>query len=276
MNIFSHKTVVVTGAGSGMGREYALAFAKLGAKLALNDFDRQGLDETVALLKRRFAHIPVYAQTFDVADRQAMLTFADNVVSQLGDVFVVINNAGISGKNKPVWHLAETDYQRIMNINFYGVVNGTQAFLPMMLNKGRGFIVNVSSVFGLVGVPNAADYCASKFAVRGFTEALMVELEGTGISVHLVHPGGVKTNIANNADHSNDFANKFLKTSPTAVVTYVIKQMLAGKPRIVFGSQSFKIWLSSWSLPLKKRNQLLYQEMKELLDDKDYAILHRD
>ena len=195
MKNFADKIVVITGAGSGMGRAYALEFARLGARLALNDFDAKGLAETLAMLP----HAPagaVYSEVFDVGDQAAVYAFAAAVQARLGNAHVVINNAGIAGGGRPVWLKDEAAYQRTMQVNFFGVVYGTRAFLPQLLANGEGAIVNVSSVFGLVGTPDASDYCAAKFAVRGFTESLMVELQQSPISVHLVHPGGVRTNIA--------------------------------------------------------------------------------
>lgn len=195
MKDFRDKTVVITGAGSGMGRAYALEFAKLGARLALNDYDAQGLDGTLALLKD-VPSLRTVRGVFDVSDRAAMERFADEVKATLGNAHVVINNAGIEGSGRPTWATPLAGYERVMRINFYGVLHGSQVFLPQLLANGEGALVNVSSIFGLIGTPSNSDYCASKFAVRGFTEALMVELHDSPVSVHLVHPGGIATNIA--------------------------------------------------------------------------------
>lgn len=272
MKDFNNKVVVITGAGSGMGRAYALEFARLGARLALNDFDPAGLAQTLGLLKGTQPKA-VYSKAFDVGDKDAMYTFAAEVKAQLGSAHVIINNAGIASNGLPVWLKDEADYERTMQVNFFGVLYGTRAFLPQLLENGEGAVVNVSSVFGLVGTPETSDYCASKFAVRGFTEALMVELHESPISVHLVHPGGVKTNIAKGVEGGEEFADKFLKTDPLDVARHVIKCIRSGKQRIVFGHQSFRVWLASWAMSLERRNRLIFKQMKDLRDPKNYRLL---
>jgi NAD(P)-dependent dehydrogenase (short-subunit alcohol dehydrogenase family) len=272
MKDFNNKIVVITGAGSGMGRAYALEFARLGARLALNDFDPAGLAQTLGLLKGTQPKA-VYSKAFDVGDKDAMYTFAAEVKAQLGSAHVIINNAGIASNGLPVWLKDEADYERTMQVNFFGVLYGTRAFLPQLLENGEGAVVNVSSVFGLVGTPETSDYCASKFAVRGFTEALMVELHESPISVHLVHPGGVKTNIAKGVEGGEEFADKFLKTDPLDVARHVIKCIRSGKQRIVFGHQSFRVWLASWAMSLERRNRLIFKQMKDLRDPKNYRLL---
>lgn len=267
MKNFKNKVVVVTGAAAGMGRAYALAFARLGAILALNDFDKKGLDETIRMVASRYPKIKVLGKAFDVGSRKEMNDFADQVKLTFGNAHVIINNAGISGGGKPVWALDDADYDRVIQINLFGVINGTRAFLPQLFENREGAVINVSSIFGLVGTPFNSDYCATKFAVRGFTESLMVELLNTPISVHLVHPGGIKTNIAkNNAEHGAEFEAKYLKTSPEDIVEYVIKKVKQGEPRIVYGYQARRVWLSSIALRLKARNQVIYKEMQEFVD----------
>ncbi|MEX1667130.1 SDR family NAD(P)-dependent oxidoreductase [Zhongshania arctica] len=268
MNNFKNKIVVVTGAGSGMGRAYALEFAKLGARLALNDYDSAGLAETVELL-REAGEVELYTATFDVADRAAMAGFADEVKSVLGNAHVIINNAGISGAGKPVWATPLATIERVMGINFYGVVHGTQVFLPQLIENGEGAVVNVSSIFGLIGPPNNSEYSASKFAVRGFTESLMVELHDSPISVHLVHPGGIATNIANMPQHQA-FSDKYLSTPPEQIVRHVIRGIRRGTPKIVYGRDSFKTWLGANLVPLRLLNKLIWHDMRKVLDRSDY------
>jgi butyryl-CoA dehydrogenase len=274
MKNFANKIVVITGAGSGMGRAYALEFARLGARLALNDYDRAGLAQTVGLLEQS-SPSPVFSQAFDVGDREAMSAFAAEVRQQLGNAHVVINNAGVGGGGQPVWAMADQDYERTLQINFFGVVYGTRAFLPQLLANGEGAIVNVSSVFGLVGTPSSSDYCAAKFAVRGFTESLMVELAESSISVHLVHPGGINTNIAKGSPNGEAFARQFLKTDPAEVAREVIRCIGTGKQRIVLGHQSMRVWLASWALSLERRNRLLHHLLKSLLDPRQYDPVRR-
>ena len=268
MKDFKNKTVVVTGAGSGMGRAYALEFAKLGAQLALNDYDAQGLDETLALLKG-VPGLRTVRGAFDVSDRAAMERFAAEVQATLGNAHVVINNAGIEGSGRPTWATPLASYERVMRINFYGVLHGSQVFLPQLLANGEGALVNVSSIFGLMGTPSNSDYCASKFAVRGFTEALMVELHDSPVSVHLVHPGGIDTNITR-AEHTQAFKAKYLSTPPEEIVQHVIRGIRRGTPKIVYGKDSFKSWLGANLLPLRWLNPIIWRDMSPVLDAKDY------
>ena len=268
MKNFKNKVVVITGAGSGMGRAYALEFARLGALVAVNDYDAAALAETVDLLTTQGV-ASVFSQAFDVADRENMLAFAESVEQVLGRAHVIINNAGIEGSARPTWATTPASFERVMRINFFGVLNGTQAFLPQIVANGEGAVVNVSSIFGLIGTPNHADYCASKFAVRGFTEALMVEMQESPIGVHLVHPGGIATNIARGAG-SQAFAQQYLTTPPKDIVRHVIKCIGRKQPKIVFGKDSFKTWLGSNFVPLKLLNRIIWREMKSVIDRKDY------
>ncbi|SFR48117.1 butyryl-CoA dehydrogenase [Marinobacter daqiaonensis] len=273
MKQFTDRVVVITGAGSGMGRAYALAFARLGAILALNDYHLESLEQT-AVLVRDLSHRPLLTSAFDVGNREHMYDFAARVKAELGHAHVVINNAGVSGEGLPSWLLGDDSYERVMQINFFGVVYGTRAFLPQLLANGEGAVVNVSSVFGLVGTPNNSDYCASKFAVRGFTESLMVELEQSPISVHLVHPGGIRTNIASGAAKGEEFTEKYLKTEPDDIVEQVIRCIRSGKQRLVYGHQARRLWLASWAMSLEKRNRVLFREMEDLLDPEHYGVLN--
>ena len=156
-----------------------------------------------------------------------------------------------------------------MAVNFYGVVNGSRLFLPQLMANGEGAVVNISSIFGLVGTPNSADYCASKFAVRGYTEALMVELQDSPINAFLVHPGGIATNITQKAS-SQAFSARFLTTPPEQIVEHVIACIRANRPRIVFGNQALRTWLASWALPLKWRNAVLWRELRAVTDQTHY------
>lgn len=267
MGKFSGKVVVVTGAGSGMGRSYAMEFARCGSKLALMDFDSKGLEETVRQVNAATS-AEVMQKTFDVSDRDAMFAFAEDVLKQYGTVDVVINNAGVAGLGQPGWETPIESYERVMNINFYGVLYGTKAFLPELIRKNSGHVVNVSSIFGLVGAPSHTDYSASKFAVRGFTEALMVELCQTNVGVHLVHPGGIATNIANNAPGGKDykeFNDRYLTTSPDEIAQVVRKGLEAGVVKVVYGNDSLKTWLGSNFVPLKWLNRIVWADMKKSL-----------
>ena len=274
MKNFDNKTIVITGAGSGMGRAYAIAFARLGARVAICDLDEQTLQQTRDLVAEMTQH-DVYSQVLDVSDRTAVFAFADQVQQTLGNAHMIINNAGIGGGGQPVWAMPEGQYERTLQVNFLGVVYATQAFLPQLLANGEGAIVNISSVFGLVGVPNTSDYCAAKFAVRGFTESLMVELADSPISGHLVHPGGIRTNIAKDVEGGDEFTRLFLKTDPDDFVNHVIGAIRRGQHRIVYGHQSRPLWLMSWLLPLRRRTRMLRKQMQPMLDPKTYKQVER-
>jgi NAD(P)-dependent dehydrogenase (short-subunit alcohol dehydrogenase family) len=186
------KVAVVTGAASGIGRALAEVLARRGCSLALADVDASGLAETsrrVESLGRRAT-----PHTVDVADWQRVVAFADEAVAAHGGVDLIVNNAGVSVTGTLEQQSIE-DLRWIIGVNFWGVVHGCKAFLPHLRRRPEAHIVNVSSVFGLIGLPTQSSYCASKFAVRGFSEALWAELADSRIGVTVVHPGGVRTNI---------------------------------------------------------------------------------
>ena len=191
------RVAAITGAGSGIGRSLAVELADRGAHLALSDIDGSGLAETVSRCEGR--SVKVTSQPLDVADRQAIYDWAAVVAADHGRVNLIVNNAGVS-LGSTVEAMSAEDFEWLMNINFWGVVHGTQAFLPHLKASGEGHVVNISSVFGLLSIPGQSAYNAAKFAVRGFTDALRMELEieGANVSATTVHPGGIKTNIVRN------------------------------------------------------------------------------
>lgn len=264
MKDFKNKVVVVTGAGSGMGRSYATEFGKLGAKLALNDYEEGPLNETLEILKKQGVS-EVYAETFDVSDKNKMFAFADNVKAKFGNAHVVINNAGIEGAVKSAYDIDVDDYHKIMNINFFGVVHGCKAFLPQLVENQEGAVVNVSSVFGLVGTPLNSDYCATKFAVRGYTQSLAIEFEESPISIHCLHPGGIATNIVRK-EAGKEFSKKYLTTPPDDIVKHVIKCIRSGKTKIVYGQDSLRMWIASNLVPHQFLNKVVHREFKKTMD----------
>jgi len=199
MKEFKGRVAAVTGAASGIGRALAKDLARRGAHLALADIDDVGLAETVAQCEG--LGVKITSQHLDVADRQAVYAWADRVVADHGAVNLVVNNAGVAMLGAMVESMSYQDFEWLMNINFWGVVYGTKAFLPHLKASGEGHIVNVSSAFGLISFPSQSAYNAAKFAVRGFTDSLRMELEieKASVSVTTVHPGGIKTNIVRNA-----------------------------------------------------------------------------
>ena len=199
MKQFENKVAAITGAGSGIGRELAIQLATAGCHLALSDINEAGLAETRKLAEAT-GDVRVTTQKLDVADREAVFAWAERVVADHGQVNLIFNNAGVA-LGATVEGMAIGDFEWLMNINFWGVVHGTQAFLPHLKASGEGHIVNISSLFGLLAVPSQSAYNAAKYAVRGFTESLRQELDMTdcGVSATTVHPGGIKTAIARSA-----------------------------------------------------------------------------
>jgi NAD(P)-dependent dehydrogenase (short-subunit alcohol dehydrogenase family) len=195
MKSFENKVAAITGAGSGIGRALALELARRRCDVALSDVDEEGLRGTVRHLGGLGA--VVTSQRVDVADREAVYAWADQVVSDHGKVNLIFNNAGVA-LAATVESMTYGDFEWLMDVNFWGVVHGTKAFLPHLKSSGDGHIVNISSVYGLAGIPSQSAYNSAKFAVRGFTESLRQELDmmSYGVSATSVHPGGIKTAIA--------------------------------------------------------------------------------
>ena len=247
------KVAVVTGAGSGIGRALAQLLAARGCKLALADINEDGLKETTASLQTE-----VLTHKLDVADRSAVYAFAEAVTAKFGAAHVVINNAGVS-VSQTVEKLEYQDFEWLMGINFWGVVYGTKAFLPGMLARNEGVIVNISSVFGIIAVPTQSAYNAAKFAVRGFTESLRHELAATKVKAICVHPGGIKTNIVRNARMYTDLKGRSDKqlmmdefqrmaaTTPEQAAETIVRGIERGKPRVLIGADAWFIdWLQRW------------------------------
>jgi len=242
MNELDGKLAVVTGAGSGIGRALAVKLARAGARLALADLDAVGLAETA-----RLAGGAVFASSLDVSDRGAVRAFAEAVGAQ-GGADLVVNNAGISSAGRVV-DLTPDTLERTMAVNFWGVVHGTQAFLPQLLARREAALANLSSTFGFMGVPGQAAYCASKFAVRGFTEALRHEVRGTGLRVTVVYPGGVRTAIASRSQVDFPVDPEVLAAAqrewdgqrlctPDAAAEAILDGLRRGRARVIIGGDA--------------------------------------
>ncbi|MEQ9005845.1 MAG: SDR family NAD(P)-dependent oxidoreductase [Pseudomonadales bacterium] len=255
---FRDRVAVVTGAGSGIGRALALALARAGAEVAVCDVDEAGLVGTLD----RLAGFRCTSRRVDVADRTAMTAFADAVVRDHGRVHFVFNNAGVD-VNAPVAHLAYEDFEWLMNINFWGVVHGCKAFLPHLERAGFGHIVNTSSIFGLITVPNQAAYHAAKFAVRGFSESLRQELEGQGLRVSWVMPGGVRTNVVRNAryqaadnqsptrDEAIALFDAYAPLSADQAAEEILRGVARNRARILVGRDARLMALLAWLAPVR-------------------------
>ena len=198
MKRFDDRVAAVTGAGSGIGRALAIELAGRGAHLAVSDIDEAGLAGTVDQCEGR--GVKVTAQLVDVAQRVEVEAWADQVVVDHGRVNLIVNNAGVA-LSATVQDMTYDDLEWLMGIDFWGVVHGTKAFLPHLQAAGEGHVVNLSSVFGLLSIPTQSAYNAAKFGVRGFTDALRIELDAAdcGVSATTIHPGGIRTNIVRNA-----------------------------------------------------------------------------
>jgi NAD(P)-dependent dehydrogenase (short-subunit alcohol dehydrogenase family) len=241
------QTAVITGAGSGIGRALAVRLSEHGCPVAIVDANALTLEETVTMLSG-----PVLAREVDVRDRGAQLAFAADVAEWApAPIGAVFNNAGVALMSTVAGASPEDD-EWLMSINFDGVVNGVRAFLPLLLQQDSGAMVNTSSVFGLAGIPFQSAYCASKFAVRGFTESLRHELVGTGVRAITIHPGGVKTNIARASRMHVDprglgrsreeMASEFeamVRTTPERAAEIIHRGVDAGKARILVGPDAY-------------------------------------
>ena len=244
MKTLADKVVVITGAGSGIGRALAVEAAGQGALLAISDINEAGLAETVDLVKNAGAR-EVRADRLDVADREAFSTYASEVAEHFGRVNVVVNNAGVTMTGE-FEELTYDQWDWIMGINFWGVVTGTKEFLPHLIASGDGHVVNLSSLFGLVSMPGQSMYNATKYAVRGMTEALREEMlvAGHPVGVTAVHPGGIKTAIARNARVSAKedkdrtaklFDEKLAKMTPERAAEIIINGILKNRARVLVG-----------------------------------------
>ncbi|GAA4682174.1 SDR family NAD(P)-dependent oxidoreductase [Nocardioides nanhaiensis] len=244
MKTLDDKVVVITGAGSGIGRALALNLARRGSLLALSDVDEAGLAETVDLVKGAGAR-EVRSDRLDVADRDAFAAYAAAVAEQFGRVNVVVNNAGVA-LSGDLAEISYDDMEWIVGINFWGVVHGTKEFLPHLIASGDGHVVNLSSLFGLISMPGQSAYNATKYAVRGLTEALREEMliAGHRVGVTAVHPGGIKTAIARNArvSESEDqaatakfFDEKLAKMTPERAAEIIVRGILRNQARVLVG-----------------------------------------
>jgi len=258
MGLDSQSVAVVTGAASGIGRALAIRLAneKI-AGIAVSDANEEGLTETAAMVEK--LGVPVSFHLTDVSDLKQVQQLADDVITRHGRVTHLINNAGV-GLIGTFEQISIEDFEWLMGINFWGVVYGCKVFLPLLKAQKSAHIVNISSVFGLIAPEEQSAYCSSKFAVRGFTESLRHEFQGTNITVSCVHPGGIKTDIARNSrlgektpgewkQQSAKFFDKVAKTSPQTAADVIVAGIKANDPRILIGKDAHSISILSRLFP---------------------------
>lgn len=247
MKQLNDRVAVITGAGSGIGRATAHRLAAEGCHLALTDVHAARLDEVKAELANSQRSVTTYV--LDAADRHAMQAFPEQVVADHGAAHILINNAGVTIEGLLEEQSLE-DLDWIMGINLWGVIYGCKFFTPILKAQEEGHIVNLSSMFGLIGLPGQSAYCATKAAVRSLSESLGAELASTNVGVTSVHPGGIRTNIARDARFSNDenrqqvsdfFSN--LKTGPDHAANKIVNAIKRGKPRVRICKETY---LTDW------------------------------
>ncbi len=268
MKDFAGRVAAVTGTGSGIGRALAIELARCGSHLALSDIDEVGMAETVSQCEG--SGVKVTADVVDVADRDAVHAWADRVVESHGSVNLIVNNAGVA-LGSTVEAMSYDDLEWLLDINLWGVIHGTKAFLPHLKASGDGHVVNLSSVFGLISVPSQSAYNTSKFGVRGFTDALRIELdvERCGVSATTIHPGGIKTNIARRArmdgsalagggdlERGRDEFEKALRTSPDKAARQILTAVRRNRRRALIGPDAKVVDLIS-RLPIGVYQRLL-------------------
>lgn len=250
MTLGKESVAVVTGAGSGIGRALSLRLASGGIRgLTISDVRREGLEETASLLKP--SGVKTVSLVGDVSKLEDIEKLRDETLAAHGGVTHLFNNAGVGlvGRTEEI---SFEDIEWLMGINFWGTVYSTKLFLPIFRENGSGHIINISSVFGIIGPPGQSAYCASKFAVRGFTESLRNELEGTDITVSCVYPGGIKTSIAKDArvaekvpkeyaEMATDVFRKMAQTTPDEAARVILEGVKKRSPRILIGSDANQI-----------------------------------
>ena len=246
MSELKNSLFIITGAGSGIGQSLTLKAIAEGANVIAADINEQGLDETIAL-----ANGKAEKYILDVANHEAINSFAADIIKKHpNEKIILVNNAGVGLASRNFTETPLDDFEWLMNINLYGVVRMTKAFLQHLLKQNKGHIVNVSSIYGLAGMPTNSAYSTAKFGVKGFTDVLKAELLRTNVKVSSVHPGGIKTNIARNSRISSTqdiqlakktmakFEKVALKMPASKAAEIIIDGIKKDKSRILIGSDA--------------------------------------
>ncbi len=258
MSLSNNSVAVITGAASGIGRALAVRLAEEKiAAIAVSDVNEEGLTETAAMVEKLCVSVSLHVT--DLSDLKQVQQLADDVMARHGRVTHLINNAGV-GVIGTFEQLSIEDFEWLMGINFWGVVYGCKVFLPILTQQPSSHIVNVSSVFGFIAPQEQSAYCSSKFAVRGFTESLRHEMEGTNVAISCVHPGGILTNIVRNSrvgkdtpgewkDQGAKLFDRIAKTTPEVAADVIVKGIKSNEPRILIGKDAKAISIISRLFP---------------------------
>lgn len=274
MRTLDGKVVVITGAASGIGRALALECVGRGAVIAVSDVNEDGLAETCRLVG---TDSRVHQTRLDVADRAAVMAYAEQVGAHFGRVNVVINNAGVSLTGN-LSELSQPDMEWIVGVNLWGVIHGTQAFLPQLIDSKDGHLVNISSLFGLISMPGQSIYNATKYAVRGLTESVREEMliAGHPVQVTCVHPGGIRTGIAANgrvgeggdlARTIEMFNQHMARMEPTKAARIIIKGVLANKARVLVGADAHALHQAARLTGARYQDLVAYVSKRRSLED---------
>lgn len=265
MRTLRDRVAVVTGAGSGIGRGLALELAKQGSRLALQDVQEDRVQAVAA--EARALGATVLVDAFDVSREDAMRAFAGRVADELGGAHLVVNNAGVSVSGDFV-DVTLDDWRWIVGVNLWGVIHGCHFFLPQVLARDEGHVVNISSVFGLIGVPSQSAYCATKFAVRGLSESLHIELHGTNVGLTCVHPGAIATRIVVDSRHNFDHrrerrVRRMLDAGmkPERAAQHIVAAVLNGEPRLRVGRDA--MWIDRMARILPVRYRMLVRRFSD-------------
>jgi len=282
MNTLQDRVAVVTGACGGIGRATCIALADAGAHVALVDVKLDGVEDIVDRIHQIGRNTSVHR--LDVSDTDAVNALPQAILDAHGAVHVLVNNAGVTA-TEPFLSQSKEDFDWVLNINLGGVVAGTRAFLPHLARGPEGHIVNISSVFGIIGVPGQVAYCTSKYAVRGFTEALAEELQGTSVGTTVVHPGGINTGIVKNSRLSDEderarmedfFANNTLP--PEAVADKIVAAILRDRARVLVAPEAhifdlLKRLMPTWGNRIAIRGLLKAMGMEDSMEEQRRKLL---